>query len=278
MSNGRLCSNNNVVGTPKRRSHLRRLVIIGTALAVLAGAAAAYAATHFNSYTGSKLTITKSGGSKTAALGMVESLKANAPSGDRAAPLTNIKVTIFGVKLDSGKLPVCTDALIEANKTSPTGGCPRGSVIGNGPVHSLLGPSTSPSQTGATVCNPHLNVFSGGPKTQVFFFYTNSAADCGGLTTGSTAPYDGHISYSGGNAVINVPLPPDISTKVANQVGLYGSLITETLNFAKTANGKPYMVSTGCKNGKRPWSITFTSQNYNNGGTDVQKVSGSAAC
>jgi hypothetical protein len=256
---------------------LRRVAILGTALAVLGATAAAYAATHFNSYTTSKLTITKSGGSKTAALGLVENLQANAPSGDRAAPLVNVKVKIFGVKLDVGKLPVCTDAKIDSNKTSPMGGCSTGSLIGGGPVHSLLGPATSPSSTGSVPCDPHLNVFNGGPSTQVFYFYTNSPTDCHGLTTGSTAPYDGHISYAGGSAIINVPLPPDVSTKVAGQPGLYGSLITETLNFGKKAGGKTYMVSTACKTGKRPWSITFTAVNYD-GTTDVQTVKGSSPC
>jgi hypothetical protein len=253
-------------------------VIIGTALAVLVGAAAAYAA--FNNYNGSKLAISKGAGTskKPVALSMVESLKANAPAGDRAAPLTNIKVTIYGVKLDVGKLPVCTDAKIESNKTSPTGGCPSGSLIGTGLVHSLLGPDSSPSSspTTATACNPHLNVFNGGPSTQVFYFWTKSANDCGGLTTGSTAPYDGKISYSGGSAVINVPLPPDISTKVANQPNLYGSLIKEILNFGKKVAGKPYMVNTGCK-GKRKWSIAFTAAQYG-GGSATSTVSGTSPC
>ncbi|HUZ28428.1 MAG TPA: hypothetical protein VMU90_04250 [Solirubrobacteraceae bacterium] len=250
---------------------MRRIIIIGTALAVLGVSAAAYAASNFNNYSGSKLAISK--GSK---LGMVEKLKAGAPTGDRAAPLINIKVKIAKVKLDAGKLPVCTDAKIESNKTSPTGGCPKGSLIGTGTTTALLGPSSDPSASKGTPCSPHINVFSGGPKTQVFYFWTKSATDCGGLTTGATAPYDGHISYSGGNAIINVPLPPDISTKVANQPGLYGSLVAQTINYAKSASGKSYMVNNGCK-GKRAWSITFTATKYG-GGNETQTVKGTSPC
>ena len=259
---------------------MRRIIIIGTALAALGVAGAAFAASNFNNYAGSKLAFSKGAGSKAkpVALSMVETLKAGAPAGDRAAPLTHIKITIYGVKLDVGKLPVCTDSLIEKNKTAPTGGCPKGSLIGNGRVHSLLGPSTTPAQAAGTACNPYLNVFSGGPKKQVFYFFTKSATDCGGLTTGATAPYDGHISYSGANAVINVPLPPDISTKVANQPGLYGSLIAENLTFPKKAGGKVYMAGVGCKSGKRAWSIKYTATRYNNGGTETQTVKGSSKC
>jgi hypothetical protein len=250
-------------------------------VAVLVGAAAAYAA--FNNYQGTKLTFQpNAAGSakKPVGLGMVEHLQANAPAGDRAAPLFNIKVKIFGVKLDAGKLPVCSDAKILANKTSPTGNCPKGSLIGNGLTVSSLGPGTDPSASAGTACKPHINVFNGGPKTQVFFFYTRSSSDCGGLTTGSTAPYDGHISYSGGNAIINVPLPPDISTKVAGQPNFYGSLITQTINYPKKVNGKGYMVGVGCKNGKRSWSITYKAQDYSTsgGGDETQTVSGKAPC
>ncbi len=253
---------------------MRRIIIIGTALAVLGAAGAAYAA--FNNYNGSSLTISK--GHKNTPLSMVEKLQANAPSGDRAAPLKNIKVTIYGVKLDVGKLPVCTDSKIAAQKTKPTGGCPAGSVIGGGRVHSLLGSGSNPSQSVGTPCNPYLNVFNGGPGKQIFYFYAKSISDCAGLTTGSTAPYDSTIKYSGKNAVINVPLPPDISTKVAGQNNLYGSLITEVLNFGKKVNGKVYMTGVACKGGKRPWSITFTAQDYGSTNTETQTVKGSSPC
>ena len=252
---------------------MRRIIIIGTALVVLGAAGAAFAA-NFNNYNGSKLAISANKGP----LSMVETLKANAPPGQRAAPLIRIVVKISGVKLDVGKLPVCTDSLILKNKTQPTGGCSKNSLIGTGLVHALLGPGNDSSASKGTACNPHLNVFNGGPKTQVFYFWTKSATDCGGLTTGATAPYDGKISYSGGNAIINVPLPPDISTKVANQPGLYGSLIGETLNFTKKVAGKPYMVSTSCKNHKRPWSITFTAQKYSSTQTETSTVKGSSSC
>jgi hypothetical protein len=257
---------------------LRRIIIIGAALAALVGAAAAYAATHYNNYTGSKLAITKGATGK--ALGMVETLKARAPAGDRPAPLKDVKVKIYGVKLDVGSLPVCTDAKIQQKKTNPNGGCPAGSVIGNGPTHALLGPSASPSSSpsaGVVACNPYLHIFNGGKRTQVFYYYTRSATDCHGLTTGATAPFDGHISYSGGNVIIDIPQPPDVSTAVAGLPHYYSSLISATYTFPKTNHGKVYMAATGCKAGKRPWSITITNQNYD-GSSDTQTVKGSSAC
>ncbi len=260
---------------------MRRLVIIGTAAAVLVGAATAYAA--FNNDRGSNVSFSPHGQGSAKhpkTVNMTEVLKANAPSGDRAAPLTNITLKVYGVKTNGGKFPTCTDSQIEADKTKYEKACAAKSELAAGPVHSLLGPGTDPSVAKGTACNPYLKVFNGGSKTQVFFFTTapDAAAQytCAGLPTGATAPYDGHISYSGKYWVLDVPLPPAVSTKVANQPGLYGSLITETL-FPISAS-KGYMQSIACMGHKRPFSITFTAQDYNSSSSEKQTVSGNAAC
>jgi hypothetical protein len=238
----------------------------------LCGAPAAVASS-FNDYTGSQLAISPSG----SALGMTETLVVNAPSGDRPAPLTGIEYTIYGVNLDSDQLPVCTDALIEQNKTSPTGNCPEGSLIGTGTVDALLGPGNDPSASKGTPCNVYANVFNGGSNTQVFYLYTKSASDCAGLGTGSIAPFDGQISYSGGTAIVNFPLPPDVSTMVAGQPGFYASITREDITYSATVDGKVYMANAGCQGGQRPWSLTFTAQNYD-GTSDQQTVAGSGGC
>jgi hypothetical protein len=262
---------------------MRRIIIIGTALAMLVGAAVAYAA--FNNYSGSKLSFSPSGAgtkAKPLPIGMVENLKANAPAGDRAAPLTDIKLTIYGAQTNGGDFPKCTDAMITANTTKYDKACPTGSEIGTGPVHALLGSGSSPATAGSVSCNTFLHVYNGSPKTQVFFFTTSNATDCAGLVTGSTAPYDGHISHQGKNLVIDVPLPADISTKVAGHPNFYGSLITEVLTFPKStkkAHGRTegYMESVACSGHKRPYSIKFTATKYG-GGTETRTVSGAAKC
>ncbi len=230
-------------------------------------------ASSFNDYTGSQLAVSPTG----SALGMTETLVANAPSGDRPAPLTDIEYTIYGVKLDSDQLPVCTDAMIEQNPTSPTGNCPQGSLIGTGTIDSVLGPANDPSAASGTPCHLHVNMFNGGPTTQVFYFWTQSGSECPGFTTGTSAPFDGQISYSGSNAVVNLPLPPNISTQVLNQPGLYGSLTNESESYSAIVDGKVYMANVGCQSGQRQWSITLTAQQYD-GTSDTQTVTGSVGC
>ena len=211
---------------------MRRIVIAGTALVVLGVSATAAAASTYNNYSGSQLSI--SAGNK-APLSMVEKLQASAPSGSRAAPLTNIKLTIYGVKLDVGKLPVCSDSQILSNKTRPLGGCSKASLIGSGPVHAILGPATD-SSSGGTPCNPYLNVFNGGPNKQVFYFYTKSANDCGGLTTGATAPFDGTIEI---NCQLHGPsTQPSPGTSEGIKVNTRG------VNFNKHVNGDNVFIQT----------------------------------
>lgn len=265
--------------------------MIGTAFAVLAGAAAALAA-NFNNYNGTTLSFSPKGAGSAASpkiVNMTETLKANAPAGDRAAPLTHITVKVYGVKTNGGMFPTCTDSKIEADKTKFELACPAKSRIQQGPVHSLLGPASNPSASAGTACNPYLKVFNGGQGSQVFFFTTTthtpnpSQYTCSGLPTGATAPYDGHIKYQGKYWILDLALPPDISNKVANTPGLYGSLITESLSpIAQTTkvHGKTrgYMESVACLRGKRPYSVTFTASQYNTGASETQTVSGSAPC
>jgi hypothetical protein len=277
-------------------------VIIGTALAVLVGAGAAYAS--LNTYTAAITGVAKGGTpSKPVPTGYTETLTAaNTTGGDRAGVLINIKTTIYGLKADFKDFPTCSTTKI---LTGPkfNGNCPTKSFIATGSVNSMIGgcppvngvPAVcaDPLQGSGFACNPGLSVYNGGGGTEWFFFFANAAHSCGPLKTGATAPYPGKVSYSGKNMVINVPLPPDVSTEVANTPGLYGSLIKQVLKITSQStkvHGKTVhsLVSIGCLHGKRPWSVAFTAVQptahagnpitYTNGPPETKTVSGFAKC
>jgi hypothetical protein len=258
---------------------LRRFLIIGTAIAVLAGAAVAYAAA-LNKYTASVSVSPTAAGSKAkpVSVGFTEKLGAsNLTAGKVAAVLVNIKTTIYGLTTNASKFPTCSSAKI---LTPPKydGNCPKGAEIATGSVHALLGTPTL-AQSTATPCNPGLDVWNGGGGKAWYFFTAKSATQCSGLTTGQTAPYPGTVKQSGKNLVLNVPLPPDVSTRVANHTGVYGSLISETLVIKKaTYKGKPLFASVGCQGGKRPFSVAFTAVASATSPKVTQTVSGSGKC
>jgi hypothetical protein len=262
---------------------VRRKAAIVTALVMLVGATAAYAATGFNNYSGTSQSFSKGVGSKKKPVGVsfkqVLAAKNNDPT-KAAAVLTRIVVKTYGLVSNASKFPTCDASKFTILKSDKQ--CPKLSKFATGHVKSLLGDPTL-AKTNRTPCNPDLDVFNGKGKGRLWFFFTtHSALQCAGLTTGATAPYPGSVSQKGKYQITNIPLPADISTRVANQPNFYGSLIHETLKWAKLktkVKGKTVFnnVSVGCVKGKRPWTITYYSTT-NGTNSFKQSVSGSWKC
>lgn len=259
---------------------MRRKILVLTALFTLFAASAAYAA--LNTYSGTNQTFSKGVGSKAHPVGISfkQVLQANNTDPTKAAAvLIHIKVKIYGVVSDGKDFPTCSTAKMVAMKSDSF--CPKKSKFASGAVNSLLGDPTLTKSSRAP-CNPHLDVFNGGKNKLWFFFTTKSAADCVGLKTGDTDPYLGKISYQGKNQITDIPLPSDISTRVAKHADFYASLIHESLTFFKLSTkvkGKTVFnqESIGCVKGKRPWSITYTATS-NGSDRETKTVTGSAKC
>jgi hypothetical protein len=263
---------------------LRRLVVIATALAVLVTAVSAYAATGgFNTYS-AKLTFApnKAGSGKApSAVGFTEQYQAGGTSGNRTAPLTDIKTTVYGVTSNAKSFPTCSQATI-ANAKSDAG-CPKGALIATGAITAIVGPTTDQTNgaPGSASCDPILHAWNGGPGKVVFFFVDqlpDHGCYNGVITTGTVGPFVGKVKTVGKNLVMDTPIPPSVSFPVS---GLEGSLTSETLHYlklTKKVNGKTvaFNQSVACKGGKRPYSVTFTASL--NGQSQSGTVSGSQKC
>jgi hypothetical protein len=263
---------------------LRRIVVIATALAVLAGAVSAYAATSgFNTY-GAKINFApnKAGSKKApAAIAFTEKYVAGGTNGNRTAPLTNIKTTIYGMAVNAKGFPTCSATKI-ANAHSDTG-CPKGALIATGSITAILGPTADPSASDPNQipCNPLLHAWNGGGGKIVFFF-VDQAPDhiCGPIQTGAVPPFVGTVKTVGKNLVQNTPIPGNVSFPIP---GVEGSLTSETLHWLKVtrkAHGKTvaYNTSVGCKKGKRPYSVTFTAESAPGGTVQSGTASGTQKC
>jgi hypothetical protein len=260
----------------KERYLRRKLVVVITGFAMLVFATAANAA--INNYSGSGLKFSKGVGTKANPVGVshIETLAAkNTDPTKTAAPLTHVTFKIYGLASNAKLFPTCSAARISAMKSDKF--CPPKSKFASGSTNALLGDS-SLSPASRVVCHPGLDVFNGGGNKLVFFFFTNATLQCGGLTTGVTPPYFGTVKQVGKYEIIDIPLPPSISTRVANQPGFYSSLIHQQLTWyklSKKVKGKTVYnsVSVGCQKRKRPWSITLTAL-----GDKAQTVNGSSPC
>jgi hypothetical protein len=266
---------------------LRRTIIIGTALAVLAVAGAAFAAAGFNTYTAKwGFSPSKAGSAKKpVAVGITESLSANGTGGNRAAPLVRLTTTFYGLRTNGKYFPTCSLKTVGSPPTYDKA-CPKGSLVAQGPVTGLLGPGNDGSASHHTPCDPYLHVYNSGQGKLTYFFNTIPPTHtCAGLPTGASAPYPATLKIKGKNLVLDLPLPPDVSTVAGNLKGVYASLITFDLKFAKLTkkvHGKTvgFIESIGCNAGKRPWSQKFTAVNFSNlgGGSESATINGSTKC
>jgi hypothetical protein len=263
---------------------LRRIVVIATALAVLVGAVSAYAATGgFNTYTAKiQFAPNKTGSKKApAAIAFTERYVASGTNGNRTFPLTDIKTTIYGMAVNAKGFPTCSQSTI-ANAHSDAG-CPKGALIATGSITAILGPTQDPSASDPNQipCNPLLHAWNGGGGKIVFFF-VDQAPDhsCGPILTGGVGPFVGTAKQVGKNLVQNTPIPSTVSFPLS---GVEGSLTSETLHYLKVTrkvNGKTvaYNTSVACKNGKRPYSVTFTAESAPGGTVQSGTVSGTQKC
>jgi len=263
---------------------LRRLVVIATALAVLVAAASAFAATGgLNTYTATlKFSPNKAGSGKApSAIGWTQSYTAGGTNGNRTAPLTDIKTTVYGLTSNAKAFPTCSFAKISNAKSDAK--CPKGALVATGSITALLGPAGPNEQSAAITtvpCNPLLHVWNDGPGKVVFFFVVTASHTCGPIQTGGVTPFIGTVKTVGKNLVLNTPIPNGVSFPIT---GVEGSLTSETLHYlklTKTVNGKSvaYNASTACKSGKRPYSVAFTAEASQGAAPVTQTVTGTEKC
>jgi hypothetical protein len=264
---------------------LRRIVVVATAVAVLIAAASAFAATGgLNTYTASlKFSPNKAGSGKAASsMGFTQKYIASGTNGNRTAPLTNIKTTIYGMVSDGKDFPTCSLAKIQAAKSDT--GCPKGALVASGSITSLIGPVSDPSASApALPCDPLLDVWNAGQGKVVYFFVDQGSHLCAGgaVPTGFVGPFPGTVKTVGKNLVMNTPIPSYVSFPLSGQEGsLTSEILTWKSPSKKLKNGKTahYGASVACKGGKRPYSVTFTAESGPGGAPQLDTVTGTQKC
>jgi len=238
---------------------LRRIIIIGTALAALGLAVSAYAATN-NTYTATdSFSPNKAGTAKSPSpIGFKISLTASGTNGNRTAPLTNITNTFYGLVSNGKAFPTCSLSTIASLKNDTS--CKKGALVASGGLTAALGPASNLLATAPTTpCARSIHVWNAGQGKLVYFLY-GPPNTCGGLTTGAVGPFPATLKVKSGTLTLDVPIPNSVSFPVP---GLQGSLLTEHLTFTKQSikvKGKsvPFFASVGCKGGKRAFSTSFT--------------------
>ena len=272
---------------------MRRTLLALSVLAALGGAIAADAASPLNSYTASlKFSPGRSGSTrKPIGVTVTTEFTASGIGGNRSAPVTDIKATIYGLISYGQFFPTCSFNKIASAKNDNV--CPPGAMIASGSVTADVGPTDDQSSgaSGQLSCDPLLHVWNAGLGKLVFFFVEDASHQCanGAITTGSVPPFKGTGTLQsigpptnsiGKWLVLDVPVPPYVDFPIA---GLEASLQSVHLVFRhaprRSGHGSTYyyVASLGCQHGRRPWTVAFTAQEP--GGQPVtQTTSGGQAC
>jgi len=258
---------------------LRRIVIIGTAIAVLVAAGSAYAA--INTYTASfSFSPAKAGTSSSPSpLSFTQNLGAAGTNGNRTAVLTDIKTKLYGIVGDGKDFPTCSLSKIAAAHSDSS--CPNGALVATGAITAVLGPSSNPKSPGSA-CDPLLHVWNAGQGKLVFFFVDTAPSHlclAGAVPTGSVGPFPGTYKVVGKYLVQDTPIPSYVDFPVGPQ--LAGALTSEHLVWLRhtaKVHGRTVaaLASVGCLKGQRPYSVQYTATQ--NGKSEVDTVSHSAHC
>jgi hypothetical protein len=256
--------------------------MVGTALAALVAAALAFAGN--NTYTATlHFSPNRAGKPKrpvpTSCSGFFTSSGQN---GNRAAPLTDIKSTVYGLKATFKGFPTCREAKIAAAKSDA--GCPKKAMAASGYLTAVIGPTSGQSQNaqGTGTCDPLLHVWNGGGGELVFFLIEqppNHECAGGAITTGAVPPWEGRVSYRGKFIVLDLPIPRSVSFPLSGIEASFERSFLKWVNGSTEVHGRKIhdITSIGCRNAQRPYSVSFTSEEAG-GAPQTDTVTGRQAC
>jgi hypothetical protein len=234
--------------------HSKKLVAAAAAASV-ALASAAYAQTAGNQYTVSGGTKTRGGTvakPKPADLNFTFSL-ADA-SGNVPQVVKTYTIKVEGGKVNTSLIPGCRSSAMDAAGTDDK--CPKGSKVGTGKLTALIGKSGTPKD-GATSCNlPFVLYNSGGGKAALWIEAKPPACP---VPIAQSVP--AKWTKSGTTAGLTFTVPDELR----HQVGLDLPVVAASATIGKITkkkNGRTvgFLESTGCKDGKRDFSVGFTTE------------------
>jgi hypothetical protein len=234
--------------------HSKKLVAAAAAT-TLALAGAAYAQTAGNQYTVTGGTKARGG---TVAKPKPADLSFTFSNADAAGNVPQVVKTytikVEGGKVNSSLLPGCKGSAMDAAQTDAK--CPKGSKVGTGKLTALIGKTGTPKD-GATACNLPFTLYnSGGGKAALWIEAKPPACP---VPVSMSVP--AKWTKSGTTAGLTFTVP-DL---LRHQVGLDLPVVSASATIPKITKKKGgksvgFLESTGCKDGKRDFSVGFTTE------------------
>jgi hypothetical protein len=230
-------------------------VLAATALAVLGMSVIAVAQTTTYDIGG---TVSVHGGSKKKPKpgGLTFSFTVSDPSGNQTPPVQTYSIMYEGGRLNTSLIPGCAASKINALATPDTSVCPAGSKMGSGSLDALIG-SAGQATADASKCKGSLELFNGG-KGHATLFVSSELATC---PVALRQAIDMKYVTKGEFAGLEFTVPEMLRHQVMLDITVTHA--DAKLNtIVKKKNGKKvgYIESTGCKDGTRDMTVTFTDE------------------
>jgi hypothetical protein len=230
-------------------------VLAATALAVLGMSVIAVAQTTTYDIGG---TVSVHGGSKKKPKpgGLTFSFTVSDPSGNQTPPVQTYSIMYEGGRLNTSLIPACAASKINALATPDTSVCPAGSKMGSGSLDALIGSAGQPTSS-ASACKASLELFNGG-KGHATLFVSSELAKC---PVALSQAIDMKYVTKGEFAGLEFTVPEMLRHQVMLDITVTHA--DAKLNtIVKKKNGKKvgYIESTGCKDGTRDMTVTFTDE------------------
>jgi hypothetical protein len=231
-------------------------VLAVTAIAVLGVAALAVAQSQTQYTVGGSVTVTGGSKAKPKPGGLSFKFDVADPSGLQTPPVKTYSITYEGGRLNTTLLPGCAAAKINEPASPTTDICPKGSKMGSGKLHALIGAAGQPVSA-ASPCDATLELYNGG-KGHATLFVGSELADCPvALHQAIDMQYVARNGYAG--------LQFTVPEELRHQVGLDITVTHAEAKLDKIVKTKGkkkvgYIESTGCKDATRDMVVTFTDE------------------
>jgi hypothetical protein len=230
----------------------RRKALAAAGLASVALATAAHAqSTGGNQYDVSGGTSTRGGtAKKPKPAGLSFTFSLSDPTGAVPTVVKTYEIEVEGGKVNSSLIPGCKGA--DMDRAQSDAKCPKGSQIGSGTLTALIGKTGEPAAQALNCTIPFKIYNSGGGKAALWIVARQPACPVA-LSQSVPASWTKRGTTAGLKFTV-----PDL---LRHQLGLDIPVVGAKATIKKvTKKGKGFLESTGCKDGQRDFSVTFTTE------------------
>lgn len=234
---------------------ITRVVAAAATIAVAASAVAgAQSTTEFK--VGGSVTVTGGTKAKPKPGGLSFKFDVTDPSGNQTPPVETYAIMYEGGRLNTALLPACKAAKLNAMATPNPSACPSGSKIGAGRLNALIGSAGQPADA-ASPCQASLSLYAGG-KGHATLFVSSKLGQC---PVALSQAIDMQYVTKGQFAGLKFTVPELLRHQVQLDITVTHAEVSLS-KIVKKVKGKKvgYIESTGCKDGQRDMTVTFTDE------------------